>query len=54
MKGNDVQTKVHLKIKEEDFIIFVESADAVEQWKNDSSVPLAQVVNGWKIFNTHK
>ncbi|KAF2662505.1 shwachman-Bodian-diamond syndrome protein [Lophiostoma macrostomum CBS 122681] len=54
MKGNDVQTKVHLKGKDDDFIIFVDSAEAVQNWKNDSSVPLAQVVNGWKIFVTHK
>ncbi|KAF2677024.1 putative RNA binding protein [Lentithecium fluviatile CBS 122367] len=53
-RGNDQQTKVHYKGKEDDFIIFVDSAEAVESWKKDSSVPLAQVVSGWKVFVTHK
>ncbi|KAJ4292491.1 hypothetical protein N0V90_009153 [Kalmusia sp. IMI 367209] len=53
-RGNDQQTKVHYKGKEDDFIIFVDSADAVKSWKEDSSVPLAQVVSGWKVFITHK
>lgn len=54
MKGNDAQTKVHYKGKDNDFIIFVDSSDAVKEWKKDSSVPLAQVVSGWKIFHTNK
>lgn len=53
-RGEGVQTKVHYKGKEDDFIIFVDSAQAVKNWKADKSVPLAQVVNGWKIFVTHK
>ncbi|OMP82556.1 SDO1-like protein [Diplodia seriata] len=53
-RGEATQTKVHYKGKEDDFIIFVESEKAVKDWKADSSVPLAQVVNGWKIFVTHK
>ncbi|KAI4852148.1 hypothetical protein E4T44_01464, partial [Aureobasidium sp. EXF-8845] len=39
---------------DDDYIVFVESAQAVRDWKADKSVPLAQVVNGWKIFVTHK
>jgi len=53
-RGNDAQTRVHFKGQEDDFIIFVESAQAVQDWKKDSSIPLAQVVNGWKVFVTHK
>ena len=53
MKGNDAQTKVHYKGKDNDFIIFVDSAEAVKEWKKDSSVPLAQVVSGWKVFHTN-
>jgi len=48
------QTKVHYKGKDDDFIIFVDSAQAVKDWVKDSSVPLAQVVSGWKIFVTRK
>ncbi|KAF2211787.1 hypothetical protein CERZMDRAFT_59734 [Cercospora zeae-maydis SCOH1-5] len=54
MRGNDPQTKVHFKGNSDDFIIIVESAKAVQDWKKDSSVPLAQVVAGFKIFLTHK
>ena len=53
-RGNEQQTKVHYKGGEDDFVIFVESQKAVEDWKADSSIPLAQVVGGWKIFVTHK
>ena len=54
MRGNAQQTIVHYKGSTEDFIVFAESAQAVEEWKKDKSVPLAQVVNGFKIFVTHK
>ncbi|KAB2580869.1 putative rna binding protein [Lasiodiplodia theobromae] len=53
-RGEAIQTKVHYKGKEDDFVIFVDSEKAVQDWKQDSSVPLAQVVNGWKVFVTHK
>lgn len=54
MHGAASLTKVHFKGSNDDFVIFVESAQAVRDWKADKSVPLAQVVNGWKIFCTHK
>lgn len=54
MKGHAAQTKVHFKGNEEDFVILVESKDDVLNWKKDKSVPLSQVVSGWKIFVTHK
>lgn len=54
MPGNAAQTKVFYKGKEEDFVVFADSAKAVEDWKKDRSIPLAQVVNGFKIFITHK
>ncbi|KAH7138420.1 putative RNA binding protein [Dendryphion nanum] len=53
-RGNDVQTKVHYQGETDDFIIFIESAEELEKWKKDSSIPLAQVVSGWKVFVTHK
>ncbi|CAI6339690.1 unnamed protein product [Periconia digitata] len=53
-RGNDGQTKVHYQGKDDDYIIFVDNVEAVNEWKKDSSVPLAQVVSGWKIFVTHK
>jgi FKBP-type peptidyl-prolyl cis-trans isomerase len=53
-RGDGEQVKVHYKGTNDDYVIFVESSEAVQNWKKDSSIPLAQVVNGWKIFCTHK
>lgn len=53
MRGNQHLTKIHYKGSTDDFLIFVESRDMVQQWKADSSIPLAQVVSGFKIFVTH-
>ncbi|KAG9536785.1 hypothetical protein KCU71_g18932, partial [Aureobasidium melanogenum] len=53
MRGNAAQVKVHFKGADDDYIVFVDSAQAVRDWKADKSVPLAQVVSGWKIFVTH-
>ena len=53
-RGNDSQVKVHYQGKDEDFIIFVDNPEAVKKWKADSSIPLAQVVSGFKVFVTDK
>ncbi|KAG8533675.1 uncharacterized protein KY384_001416 [Bacidia gigantensis] len=53
-RGNAPQSKVHYAGKEDDFVVMVDGADAVQKWKGDRSVPLAQVVSGFKIFVTHK
>ncbi|MCJ1224728.1 hypothetical protein MMC12_001373 [Toensbergia leucococca] len=53
-RGNTTQSKVHYQGKEDDFVIFVDDAQSVQKWKADRSVPLAQVVSGFKIFVTHK
>lgn len=53
-RGNVAVTKVHYKGTTEDFIVFVDSPDDLAAWKKDSSVPLAQVVNSFKIMITHK
>ena len=54
MKGNALQSKIHYRGKEDDFVILVDDAKAVHDWKEDRSIPLAQVVSGFKIFVTHK
>ncbi|KAK5400949.1 hypothetical protein LTR06_011071 [Exophiala xenobiotica] len=51
---NKFVTKVHFKGNTDSFIIFVESAQDVERWKKDRSIPLIQVVNSLKIMVTHK
>lgn len=53
-RGNGPVTKCHYSGNSEDFIVFVESAEDVEKWKKDSSIPLAQVVDSFKIMITHK
>lgn len=53
-RGNANITKVFFKGNTEDFIVFVDSAADLEAWKKDSSIPLAQVVNSFKIMITHK
>jgi hypothetical protein len=53
-RGNAPQTKVHYQGKEDDYIVFIESLTDLEKWKTDSSVPLAQILAGFKIFITHK
>ena len=53
-RGNAAQSKIHYQGKDEDFIIMVDDPQSVESWKNDRSIPLAQVVSGFKIFVTHK
>ena len=53
-RASDPRTKVHFKGQTEDFIVFVESPAIVKTWREDSSTPLVDVVNGFKIFVTHK
>ncbi|MCJ1257145.1 hypothetical protein MMC24_004970 [Lignoscripta atroalba] len=53
-RGNAAQSKVHYQGKDEDFVIFVDDAESVRKWKDDRTIPLAQVVSGFKIFVTHK
>lgn len=53
-RGNAAQTKVHHKGNTEDFIVFIESNEDLKKWKSDKSIPLAQVMSGWKVFVTHK
>jgi hypothetical protein len=53
-RGEAVKTKVHYKGKEDDFIVFVDDLEALKKWKTDSTIPLADVVSGFKVFVTHK
>jgi hypothetical protein len=53
-KADTLQTKIHYKGTEDDFVILVESAEAVKKWKEDKTIPLVDVVNSFDIFTTHK
>jgi Shwachman-Bodian-Diamond syndrome (SBDS) protein len=53
-RGNASQTKVVYKGATDSFVVFVDSEQAVKDWMKDRSIPLAQVMAGFKIFQTHK
>lgn len=53
-RGEAHQTKVHFKGKDEDFVIFVDDIETARKWRNDKSIPLAQVVSTFKVFHTNK
>ena len=53
-RGNAAQSKVHYQGKEEDFVIYIDDTESVQKWKGDRSIPLAQVISGFKVFVTHK
>lgn len=53
-RGNAQQSKVHYQGKEEDFVVYIDDIESVKKWKDDRTIPLAQVVSGFKIFVTHK
>jgi hypothetical protein len=52
-RGNETASKIFYKGKSDDFIVFVDDLDILQKWKNDRSIALANVLNGWKIFVTH-
>jgi len=54
-RGNAELTKVLYKGKDnQTYFVVIDSHEDYEKWKKDESVPLAQVLSGWKIFTTHK
>ncbi|KAJ5374547.1 hypothetical protein N7517_006553 [Penicillium concentricum] len=52
-RGNDTASKIFYKGRSDDFIVFVDDLEILKKWKNDRSIPLTEVLNGWKIFLTH-
>ena len=55
-RNEATQIKVHYKGENtgDDFIIFIDSAEAVQKWRTDRTIPLAQVVQSFKIFTTRR
>lgn len=50
-RGNAPQTQVFYKGSSgEQFTVFVESEEMLKKWKGDSSIPMTDVVAGWKIM----
>lgn len=52
MKGTASNTKVFYQGSNEGFVIFVENEEIVQKWKGDKTIPLTDVVAGWKIMTT--
>ncbi|OJJ49105.1 hypothetical protein ASPZODRAFT_129505 [Penicilliopsis zonata CBS 506.65] len=53
-RSNDNTSKIFYKGRSDDFVVFVDDLTTLNNWRKDKSVPLTDVVNGWKIFVTHK
>ncbi|CEJ81665.1 hypothetical protein VHEMI01783 [[Torrubiella] hemipterigena] len=53
-RGEAVQTKVHYKGKNEDYVVFVDDADTYKKWQSDKSIPMAHFVSTFQVFTTHK
>jgi hypothetical protein len=52
-RANEPTSKIFYKGRSDDFIVFVDDLEVLHKWKNDRSIPLSDVLNGWKIFVTH-
>lgn len=53
-RGETIQTKIHYKGNNEDFIIFIDDVDTYNKWKTDKTIPLAHFISSFKIFHTNK
>lgn len=52
VKGDGNQSRVFFKGSENDFVIFLDDVNKYKAWKNDSSVPLVDVVQSFDVFTT--
>ena len=53
-RGEGSLSKIHLKGKDDDFILFVDDVEDYNRWLNDKSGPLARFVSPLTVFVTHK
>ncbi|KAF7590417.1 hypothetical protein BBP40_002873 [Aspergillus hancockii] len=53
-RANEQTAKVFYKGSSDDFIVFVDDVKILNDWRKDRSIPLSHVLNGWKIFVTHR
>lgn len=52
-RANDPVSKIFYKGRSDDFVVFIDDLEILQKWKKDRSIPLSDVLNGWKIFVTH-
>ncbi|KAB8079506.1 ribosome maturation protein [Aspergillus leporis] len=53
-RANEQTAKVFYKGASDDFIVIVDDIKILNDWRKDRSIALSDVLNGWKIFVTHK
>ncbi|KAF2100310.1 DUF1960-domain-containing protein [Rhizodiscina lignyota] len=53
-RADGMQSKVHFKGDNDDFVIIVQDIEQVKKWKEDKSIPLVDVVDSFDVFCTHK
>jgi hypothetical protein len=53
-RGGVQKPIVHFKGNSDDFFVYIDSPEDYQKWKTDKSIPLAQVVSAFKIFETNK
>lgn len=52
VKGDGLQSKVHHRAADRDFVVFIDDTSALQKWKSDKTVPLVDVVQSFQIFVT--
>ncbi|PQE11496.1 Ribosome maturation SBDS N-terminal protein [Rutstroemia sp. NJR-2017a BBW] len=54
-RGNTQEVKVHYRGKNvhDDFLVYVTDADLLVKWRNDKTIPMAEVIDSYKVFVTH-
>ncbi|KAF9886860.1 hypothetical protein FE257_010983 [Aspergillus nanangensis] len=52
-RANETVSKVFYKGSTDDFIVLVDDVQILDKWRNDSTIPLVDVVNGFDIFATN-
>ncbi|EEH48727.1 uncharacterized protein PADG_04806 [Paracoccidioides brasiliensis Pb18] len=53
-RGNVSVYKVFYKGTYDDYLVFIDDVATLNKWKKDRSIPLAQVVSGFRVFVTHR
>ncbi|KAF2996522.1 hypothetical protein E8E13_006218 [Curvularia kusanoi] len=55
-RGSTQEVKMHYKgpITGDDYVIYITSAEAMRNWKNDRTIPLVDVLDAFFVFVSHK
>jgi hypothetical protein len=55
-RGTVQEAKVHYRGQNihDDFLVYISDVETFQRWKKDKSVPMVDVLDGYKVFVTHK